>query len=95
MWQIWLIVAGVCFIIEMATVGFFVFWFGIAALLTMIVSIFAPDNYILQCSVFVISSVLLLFLTKPLVNKLTKKDIEPSFIKGMFQAFLRLISPLM
>ena len=74
MWQVWLIVAGLCFIIEMATVGFFVFWFGIGALLTMVVSIFAPDNYILQCSVFVISSVILLFLTKPLVNKLTKKD---------------------
>lgn len=54
--------------------GFFVFWFGIGALLSMIVSIFAPGNIILQCSVFVISSVILLLLTKPLVNKFTKKD---------------------
>ena len=74
MWQVWLIVSGLCFIIEMVTVGFFVFWFGIGALLSMVVSFFAPDNYILQCAVFVIASVLLLFLTKPLVNKLTKKD---------------------
>ena len=54
--------------------GFFVFWFGIGALLSMIVSIFAPENIILQSSVFVISSVILLLLTKPLVNKFTKKD---------------------
>ena len=54
--------------------GFFVFWFGIGALLSMVVSIFAPENIILQCSVFVISSVILLLLTKPIVNKFTKKD---------------------
>lgn len=40
----------------------------------MIVSIFAPENIILQCTVFIISSVILLILTKPLVNKFTKKD---------------------
>ncbi len=74
MWHIWLIVAGVCFIIEMITVGFFVFWFGIGALLTMLVSIFFPDNIILQCTVFVISSTILIFLTKPFVDKFTKKD---------------------
>lgn len=74
MWHIWLIIAGVCFIIEMMTVGFLVFWFGIGALLTMIVSLIFPDNIILQTSVFVISSTLLIFLTKPLVNKLSKSD---------------------
>lgn len=74
MWHIWLIIAGVCFIIEMMTVGFLVFWFGIGALLTMIVSLIFPDNIILQASVFVISSTLLIFLTKPLVNKLSKSD---------------------
>ena len=73
-WQIWLIIAGICFVIEMATVGFLVFWFGIGALLAMIISLIFPDNIILQISVFVVSSTLLLFLTKPIVNKLTKKD---------------------
>ncbi len=74
MWQIWLIIAGVCFIIEMATVGFFVFWFGIGALLSMLVSIFCPENILLQSIVFVVSSVILLFLTKPLVDRFTRKD---------------------
>ncbi len=40
----------------------------------MIVSIFAPENIILQCTVCIISSVILLLLTKPIVNKFTKKD---------------------
>lgn len=74
MWQVWLIIAGVCFIIEMATVGFFVFWFGIGALLSMLISIFCPENILLQSIIFVVSSVILLFLTKPLVDKFTKKD---------------------
>ena len=74
MWQIWLIVAGVCFIIEMMTVGFLVFWFGIGALITMIVSFFFPENLLLQTSVFIISSTLLIFLTKPFVDKFTKSD---------------------
>ena len=74
MWHIWLIIAGVCFIIEMITTGFLVFWFGIGALLTLIVSLIFPDNIILQTSVFVISSTLLMFLTKPFVDKFTKSD---------------------
>lgn len=40
----------------------------------MVVSLIFPDNAIIQLSVFVISSTALIFLTKPFVNKLTKKD---------------------
>ena len=36
MWVLWLIAAGVFFVVEMATVGFLVFWLGIGALLAMI-----------------------------------------------------------
>lgn len=74
MWHIWLIVAGVCFIIEMITVGFLVFWFGIGALLTMIISLIFPDNLLLQSTVFVLSSALFIFLTKPFIEKFAKSD---------------------
>ena len=73
-WQIWLIVAGLCFVIELATVGFLVFWFGVGALITVVVSFFFPNNVVLQVAVFIISSTALLFATKPFVNKLSKKD---------------------
>ena len=43
MWQTWIIIAGFCFIIEIATVGFLVFWFGIGALIAMIVSLFTTN----------------------------------------------------
>ncbi len=68
MWQIWLIIAGVCLIIEIMTVGFLIFWFAIGALLAMVVSLFT-DNIIIQTSAFVISSTILIFATKPFVKK--------------------------
>ena len=68
-WQIWLIIAGVCLIIEIATVGFFVFWFAIAALITALLSLFI-HNIIAQATIFIIISVILILLT----DKITKKD---------------------
>lgn len=68
MWHIWLIIAGLFFIGEIATVGFLIFWFGIGALIAMIVSIFT-SNIIVQTSVFLISSTILIFATKPLVKR--------------------------
>ena len=77
MWIFWLIAAGIFFIIEIATVGFLIFWLGIGALLAMIASLIT-DNIIIQTTVFVVSSALLIPLTKPFVDKFTKKDSIPT-----------------
>lgn len=68
MWQLWLIVCGICLVIEILTTTFLGFWFAVGALLSLIVSLFT-DNFIIQATVFVISSGLLTFFTKPLVKK--------------------------
>lgn len=73
MWAIWLIAAGVFFIAEIATTGFLIFWLGLGALLAMVTS-FITDSVFIQTIVFVISSTLLILLTKPLLKKITKKD---------------------
>ena len=75
MWQIWLIIAGLFFIGEIITVGFLVFWFGVGAIVAMIVSLFT-SNIIIQTAAFVISSTILLFVTKPFVKKFV--DIKPT-----------------
>lgn len=72
-WQIWLIIAGFFFILEIATVGFLVFWFGVAALITCLLSLFI-HNVIAQTAIFVILSAALIFLTRPFANKIAKKD---------------------
>ena len=77
MWKFWLIISGICFAIEAVTVGFLIFWFGIGALLALAVS-FITDNIIIQIAVFIISSTLLMFLTKPFVKKFTAKKEDTS-----------------
>jgi len=75
MWKLWLIISGFFFVIEMFTVGFLVFWFGVGALITMIVSIFV-ESTIIQATVFLITSTILLFATRPFINKISKNDEE-------------------
>lgn len=75
MWQIWLIIAGLFFIGEIITVGFLIFWFGIGALIAMIASFFT-SNIIIQTTVFILSSSILLFTTKPFVKKFF--DVKPT-----------------
>lgn len=73
-WQIWLIIAGFSFILEIATVGFLVFWFGVAALIVCILSLFIP-SLVAQFAIFIILSALLICLTRRFAEKITKKDI--------------------
>ncbi len=72
-WQVWLIIAGVCLVIEIATIGFLVFWFAVAALITAVLSLFI-QNVIVQTVIFILISVVLIFLTKPLTDKISRKD---------------------
>ncbi len=72
MWLLWLIISGFFFILEMATTGFLVFWLGLGALLTMVVSFFT-QNIFIQTAVFVVSSILFIFLTRPFVDKFVSK----------------------
>lgn len=73
MWQTWLILAGLFLILEIFTVGFLVFWLSIGSLFAMLIS-FLTDNIIIQTAVFVISSGLLILITKPFVKKFTEND---------------------
>lgn len=77
MWSIWLIAAGVFFVAEMITTGFLIFWLGIGALLAMITS-FITTSVMIQTIVFVISSCILIPLTKPLADKFTSKKSVPT-----------------
>ena len=73
MWYILLILAGVFVIGEVLTAGFLIFWLGIGSLIAMAVS-FVTDNIIIQTTVFLISSVILILATKPLVKKFAKVE---------------------
>lgn len=82
MWYIWLIAAGIFFIAEIATVGFMIFWLGIAALITCVVSLFTA-NLVIQMTVFVILSAVLLLCTRPLIEKFVDKN-EPELLTNAY-----------
>ena len=82
MWQIWLIAAGIFLILEIFTMGFLVFWLSIGCILAMLVS-FITDSIIIQTTVFVLSSGILIFATKPLVKKFTEKDNEKTNVYSL------------
>lgn len=75
MWKIWLVLSGIFVILEIINVSFFIFWFAIGALVAMVASFFI-NNLILQISIFVVSSTILLFATKPFVRKILDKNIS-------------------
>ncbi len=82
MWQLWLIASGVFFVIEIFTVGFLIFWLGVSALFAMLISFFT-SNIIIQTSVFVVLSGLLIFATRPLADKIVKKDTTPTNVYSL------------
>jgi membrane protein implicated in regulation of membrane protease activity len=73
MWLIWLIVAGFFLILQCMTTGFLVFWFSIAALITMLASLFVK-NVIVQIATFVISSAIILYVTRSLKENVPMQD---------------------
>ena len=72
MWYYWLILAGLFLTIEILISGFLIFWFAVGALIAMIISVFT-NNVIIQSTVFLIVSVILLFATRPFVQKVMRK----------------------
>ena len=96
MWKLWLIIAGLFFIGEIATVGFLIFWFGIGALIAMVVSLFTT-NIIIQTTVFLISSTILIFTTKPFVRKfvdIKKTNTNVYSIIGKKALVIKTIDPI-
>ncbi len=74
-WAIWLIFSGILFVIEICTVSFFAFWPGIGALAAAISCIFT-DNIVIQSTVFVVVSLIMILFMKPLAKRLFKtKDV--------------------
>ncbi|MBD9099064.1 NfeD family protein [bacterium] len=72
--EVWLIFFIILVIIELITVNLVTIWFALGALITSLVSLYTTDTVILL-AFFVITSLLLLILTKPVVKKLKVKKV--------------------
>lgn len=76
-WTAWLIFAGGCFLLEILTEGFLVFWLGVGGLCSMALSFLFPHAYFAQVLTLVIVSIVLILSTRKLTNKFQKKDETP------------------
>ncbi len=73
-WTAWLIFAGVCFILEIATEGFLVCWLGVGRLCAMGISFIFPDQLLAQIAVMAVVSIILILSTRKLTKKISSKD---------------------
>ena len=75
MTTVWLMLCGLCLIIEIFTVSFLMFFPGVGAFFAFISALLGA-NVTIQSIVFVVSSALMIIFLRPLVTKLFKtKDI--------------------
>ncbi len=72
-WALWLILAGVCFFIEIVSITFFMFWPGIGAILAAFCAMLG-FKFPVQVIVFALSTTLMIIFMKPLVKKLFKTN---------------------
>lgn len=68
----WIILFLVLLFIELATVNLISIWFAIGAVVAFIISFFT-DSILVQLLVFVVVSIIALFITLPLVKKVRNK----------------------
>ena len=69
----WIILFLVLLFIELATVNLVSIWFAIGAVVAFIISVFT-DSILVQLLVFVVVSIVALFITLPLVRKIKNKS---------------------
>ena len=73
--SIWLVIFIVLVIIELITINLVTIWFAFGALLALVVEV-SFSNIVLDIITFVITSFLLIILTKPIIGRLKVKKVE-------------------
>ena len=76
-WTIWLIFAGICFILEMITEGFLICWLGVGGLCAMGLSFIFPDALLAQFALMAVISTILILCTRKFAKKASNKSDKP------------------
>jgi len=76
MWQVWVIVAVLCLILELMNGDFFIMCFAIGGACTAVAAVLGGNLYV-QLAVFAITSVLSLFFVRPAALRYLHKNEDP------------------
>jgi len=69
----WIVLAGLCFIGEMLTAGFFLLWFGVGASIAAVLNYLGFDPMV-QILAFILISIILIAVSRPLAQRITKES---------------------
>ncbi|OMF21581.1 NfeD family protein [Paenibacillus sp. FSL H8-0259] len=69
-WVLWLIAAGVLFVVEMFTFTFYLLWLSLGALVAGLVALLLPEALLLQVVAGSLVALILTVFTKPLAARL-------------------------
>ena len=72
-WWVWMVLAAICIVAEIFTAGFFIFWFGIGALVAGLLSLFGLGAG-WQWAAFVVVSGVLFAVSRRFAERFTKKQ---------------------
>ena len=75
---VWLGLLVVFLAVEFATAQLTTVWFALGALVSLLLAAFGVDNLAIQIIVFALVSLVSLILTRPLVKKWTRKNVQPT-----------------
>ncbi len=72
----WLIMGVICFLLEMMLPGFIIFFFGLGAWITALVCWFYPITINVQLAIFLVSSLMSLFILRGIIRKTFFGDVS-------------------
>ncbi len=84
----WFAIALVFFIVEIATPGFFLLWFGVGAVISGLLDVFGIHEMTTQVLVFVISSIVLVTLSRTIFKNIFMRSSPGSGLKTNMEAMI-------
>lgn len=70
---VWAVIVVASVVIEISTINLTTVWFAIAGVVSLILAVFKVE-LVWQIVAFLVLSIVLLLLTRPLINKITRKN---------------------
>lgn len=83
-WVVWLSIVVILAVIEATTINLTTIWFVASGLIALALS-FVTNSYIIQFGVFVILGVILLVITKPVLEKKLKRTKESTNVERVLE----------
>ncbi|MBQ8131747.1 MAG: NfeD family protein [Bacilli bacterium] len=78
MTMFWGVLFLIFLFIELVTINLVTIWFAIGSLITLFVTIFIECNVFVQTIIFIVTSLISLIVTKPLLRKFKVVNFEPT-----------------